>query len=224
MGYAPRGPRELTGGSQNPAGLEGNYFNANTPDVPYVEGQGFQGADARMAQAKNRNTLAEALAKAKGGDKPPTILGMGAPFEGKGGMMQRIEQALNDSKNIPDGAEGARQLDRIRGRISEDITKNASAEDLRDLFAKKYALWDLHGGQKSQLYKRITGKKVDPDWSNTDIEDALKEHVMGTNLGAGSPTMDSDLLKLLMAYGAFGGMSAGALATIDGQKQQGSGF
>jgi hypothetical protein len=43
-------------------------------------------------------------------------------------------------------------------------------------------------------------------------------------LGMGRAAVDSDLIKLLMAYGAFGGMSAGALATIDGQKQQGSGF
>jgi hypothetical protein len=123
-GGAPRGARELSGGVEYPAGLNSSFMNdprfngAGVQDpVPYTEGQGFGGLDARMAQAKNKQTLSDALAKAKGGDKPPTLLGM----------------------------------------------------------------------------------------------------------GGGAPA-DSDLLKLLMAYGAFGGMSAGALATIDGQKQQGAGF
>lgn len=39
-------------------------------------------------------------------------------------------------------------------------------------------------------------------------------------MGAG----DSDLIKLLASYGAFGGMSAGALATLDAQKHRGGGF
>ena len=112
-GGSPRGAREITGGAENPAGMESSFFNDprfNGPQeaVPYDPAKGFQGLDAKFAADKNAKTLSEALAKARKGDD--------------------------------------------------------------------------------------------------------------STLGMGRAAVDSDLIKLLMAYGAFGGMSAGALATLDAQK------
>lgn len=67
-GGAPRGPRELSGGPTNPAGLDGSAFNLNTPEVPYDPARGFGGLDAKFAADKNAKTLSEALAKRA---KPP---------------------------------------------------------------------------------------------------------------------------------------------------------
>lgn len=61
-GGSPRGPREITGGSQNPGAMEGSFFHdprfAGPQDaVPYTEGQGFGGLDARLGKPKGPTEL-----------------------------------------------------------------------------------------------------------------------------------------------------------------------
>lgn len=61
-GGTPRGPREITGGSQNPGAMEGSFFHdprfAGPQDaVPYTEGQGFGGLDARLGKPKGPTEL-----------------------------------------------------------------------------------------------------------------------------------------------------------------------
>lgn len=74
-GGAPRGPRELSGGTEYPAGLDSSFMNdprfngAGVQDpVPYDPAKGFGGLDARFASDKNAKTLSEALAKARKGE------------------------------------------------------------------------------------------------------------------------------------------------------------
>ncbi len=70
-GYAPAGPRADTGPlDPMDAFHPGADMSSGTAPVPYVEGQGFQGLDAKFAQSKNAATLSDALAKARGPQKP----------------------------------------------------------------------------------------------------------------------------------------------------------
>lgn len=86
-GGSPRGPRELTGGSQNPAGMDGSAFNLNTPEVPYDPAKGFQGIDAKFAADKNARTLSEAVAKArKGQPVDPDTLSLLLAYGAASGM------------------------------------------------------------------------------------------------------------------------------------------
>jgi len=183
----------------------------------------------------------------------PTLLGMGAPFEGKpisaGGISFRGLSGENTKARMIENLSGDPQKGFVDiqlpyGQPRMTLAKNPDPSDLKFL----QSLGNNPRSGEMRFVADADGNMYVGDAYNVEhsyMRKGLKEHgiqavasgelkfdkgrwhayvideyypEMGTKLGAGLPIANSDLIKLLMAYGAFGGMSAGALATLDSQR------
>ena len=227
------------------------------------------GDQAAATQAKNRNTLAEALAKRE--QKPlgyddwseewRVAFDKGLPMDQASRMARAKEQGFRfDRPMFRSDAAGLDTLNPSSNgatwmssspKVAEEYLTDAAGREAGQVYPVvtrgEYGVRDQRNFLDPRAIREGRQDGMDgvyaPQINDAPISGKLSDiqgvfdpsNIRSVNAAfdpanAGKPTLlgmgagDSDLIKLLMSYGAFGGMSAGALATLEAQKKQGAGF